>query len=156
MLVYCLCTTCSQGTTVKDTPHVDALSFSLHCFTCVSILSERIQATKDIPYTTSTQCTIIESMAVADCLHALKPVSNDLLDDATLAAMVSEDELTHLAEVFAAMLDYLDNEHPNDPSMYSKAMASPDAAAWTTTLQEEFSSLQDLGIFKFIPYTPWL
>ncbi|KAG1875762.1 hypothetical protein F4604DRAFT_1581541, partial [Suillus subluteus] len=39
----------------------------------------------------------------------------------------------------------------DDPSTYSEAMASPHAAQWTSALQEEFSSLRDLGVYKLVP-----
>ncbi|KAG1875761.1 hypothetical protein F4604DRAFT_1492266, partial [Suillus subluteus] len=39
----------------------------------------------------------------------------------------------------------------DDPSTYAEAMASLDAASWTTALQEEFNSLRDLGVYKLVP-----
>jgi hypothetical protein len=92
-------------------------------------------------------------MAAADRLRTLITPPTALPDEATLAAMVSEHDLAHLAELFAAMPDPLNNEHPDDPSTYAEVMASPNAASWTQALQEEFQSLKDLSVYKLIPRT---
>ncbi|KAG2739871.1 hypothetical protein P692DRAFT_20692998, partial [Suillus brevipes Sb2] len=92
----------SQRTSVEDAPDIDDPSPPRRP-TRVAIPSERIRAAKDIPYTTSTQRAVIESMAAADRLRAKKQLPSTLPDEATLAAMVSEDGLVHLAEIFAAV-----------------------------------------------------
>ncbi|KAG2045604.1 hypothetical protein BDR06DRAFT_1015479 [Suillus hirtellus] len=44
-----------------------------------------------------------------------------------------------------------DHELLDDPASYAEAMASPHACEWTLALQEEFDSLQDLGVYKLVP-----
>ncbi|KAG2738664.1 hypothetical protein P692DRAFT_20676121, partial [Suillus brevipes Sb2] len=91
----------SQRATVEDAPEEpDPLPLPRRSAR-VPIPSERIRASKDLPYTTTTQRAVIESMAAADRLRALKSPPTALPDEATLAAMVSEHDLAHLAELFA-------------------------------------------------------
>lgn len=141
----------SQRPTVEDAPDIDDPPPVPRCSERTSVPSEHVRAAKDLPYTTTTQRAVIKSMAAADRLRALKSPPTCLPDEVTLAAMVSEADLAHLAELFAAMPDHLETEHPDDPSTYAEAMASSDAASWTTALQEEFTSLRDLGIYKLVP-----
>jgi hypothetical protein len=75
-------------------------------------------------------------------------------DESTMAALTLDNleaELTHLTEVFAALPDDFDNEHPSDPVSYAEAMNSEHAVEWTKAMRAEFDSLQDLGIYKLIP-----
>ncbi|KAG2057267.1 hypothetical protein BDR06DRAFT_1005295 [Suillus hirtellus] len=44
-----------------------------------------------------------------------------------------------------------DHELPDNPASYTEVMASPHACEWTFALQEEFDSLQDLGVYKLVP-----
>lgn len=39
----------------------------------------------------------------------------------------------------------------DEPTTYAEAMASPDAAAWRAALQEEFTSMKELSIYKLVP-----
>ncbi|KAG2063586.1 hypothetical protein BDR04DRAFT_1163533 [Suillus decipiens] len=95
-----------------------------------------------VPYTSATQYAVLDSMATANCLHTLHPP-----DPANTESM----EL--FADCLAAMPDLITTAHPDNPSTYAKAMASPDAASWTTALQEEFVSLCDLGVYKLVPHS---
>jgi hypothetical protein len=99
-------------------------------------------------YVTAAQHAIQADTIAAERLQALPNIPSP---PDTLAASLSEDDLAHLANLFTAMPDHLENELSDDPSTYSEAMSSPHATEWTAALQEEFASLKDLGVYKLVP-----
>jgi len=114
----------------------------------VPVPSEKRCAMEGKTYVTAAQRAIQADTIAAEHLQALPNIPSP--PDA-LAASLSEDDLAHLANLFTAMPDHLENELSDDPSTYSEAMSSPHATEWTAALQEEFASLKDLGVYKLVP-----
>jgi hypothetical protein len=69
------------------------------------------------------------------------------LSNSTQQAVPIQEELVNLVDAFAAIPDQLENEQPDNPSTYSKAMASEHTVEWTVVLKEEFDSLRELGVY---------
>ena len=117
--------------------------------------SERRCAAEGIPYTNAAQRNVLASLASADRLRALPTVNGSA--DSALAALAGENladleaELAYLTEVFAAIPDDYENEHPSDPVTYAEAMNSDHATEWTQAMRDEFDSLRDLGVYKLVP-----
>jgi hypothetical protein len=56
------------------------------------------------------------------------------------------------ADILSAVPDGITHDTSFDkPATYKAAMASPYTAQWRSALEEEFSSLQELGVYKLVP-----
>jgi hypothetical protein len=111
--------------------------------------SERHCAAEGRPFVSSTQHAVLDSLTATERLNTL--FTDGSLNKDALAALLSEEELAHLTDIFAAMPDNLEHEMPDDPTTYAEAMASEHSAEWTQALKEEFDSLHDLGVYKLVP-----
>jgi hypothetical protein len=116
--------------------------------TRVPVPSARRCAMEGKPYVSPTQRAVLDALDAAD--RVLPTAANTHATEDTLTA-ISEEELTTLAAVFAAMPDNLEHEQSDDPTTYSEAMASEHASDWTTALTEEFNALRELGVYKLVP-----
>jgi len=60
--------------------------------------------------------------------------------------------LDHPDDLLAATeLDLADVNHPDDPLSLKEAMASPEADQWRAALDDEFTSLKELGVYDRMP-----
>jgi hypothetical protein len=153
-------TTPFPAVTIEDVPDVNAPPSPLpplppnntgppRCSTRVPVPSAHCCAMEGKPYVSPTQCTVLDALDAAD--RVLPTAANTHATEDTLAAILSEEELTTLAAIFVAMPDNLEHEQSDDPTTYSEAMASEHASDWTTALTEEFNALWELGIYKLVP-----
>jgi hypothetical protein len=92
---------------------------------------------------------VLDSLAATEQLNTL--FTDGSLNEDALTALLSEEELAHLTDIFAAMPDNLEHEMPDDPTTYTEAMVSEHSAEWTQALKEEFDSLRGLGMYKLVP-----
>ncbi|TFY52252.1 hypothetical protein EVJ58_g10120 [Rhodofomes roseus] len=90
------------------------------------------------------------SSIVAPAVLAEPPVPSAFVvnDPPPLLEPTVEDHLEALA---AAEVIPLDVEYPGDPATLDEAMASPFRDQWTASLQDEFKSIKDLGVYKLVP-----
>ncbi|KAG2744721.1 hypothetical protein P692DRAFT_20783912, partial [Suillus brevipes Sb2] len=96
----------SRSVTVEEVPDVDATTPSVPSSpdlprhsTRPSKPSERRCAAEGKPFISSTQRAVIDSLASTERLNAL--FTNGSLNEDALAAILSEEELTHLTDIFA-------------------------------------------------------
>jgi hypothetical protein len=127
-------------------PHLPSMEPTPQHSSWVPVPSECRCDTEGIPYISATHRQAISSIAKANGLDTLPPIPESVKPPKDLAS-----KLAHLADVFSAIPDDFSSKHPSDPASYAEVMNSEYAAEWTQAMQEEFTSLCDLRVYKLVP-----